>query len=133
MDTLEYGFEELPVFSELGFEFGSLTGKATIRFDATGEWSVGEIYLEGSRRTHPIESITSDSDRLLPMFVTKLDRLCEKSHPELYLSIVHHLEHGRWKEAIQDAVNKELGWSGIRMPTDRDHSTHYAALSGVAS
>lgn len=121
MRELTYTFEELPAFTELGFGFGSLDGEAVIRFDETGEWSVSEILLQGSR-----------FDRAAGKWEYKTDALCPQSHRELFLSILDALESGARKDRIQDAVNDALEQEGVVFLSDfREHNVHHSAFSGV--
>ena len=123
MNELTHKFEELPVFTELGFEFGALNGEAIIRYSDDGEWSVGEIKLEGSRARKVAGR---------PTYETKLFPLCEKSHRELFLSIVDHLERGKRADSIRDDVIEALEQDGVLLRSDfAAHNTRHAALSGV--
>jgi hypothetical protein len=121
MNELTYEFDDLPAFTDLGFEVGSFSGEATIRYDNTGEWSIGEIWLEGSK-----------FDKQSGKWERRLIPLCEKSHWELYLSILDQLESGKIADWIKDEVIEALEQDGVRLVPDRiEHSTHYAAFSGV--
>ena len=120
MRELTYSFDELPAFTELGFGFGSFTGEATIRFAHSGEWSIGEIKLDGARY-----------DKKERKWEYKMAPLCEKSHRELYLSLFDALETAR-KDAISDLVIEALESDGVSFTSDFDeHNTHHYAFSGA--
>ena len=118
---LDYKFNELPAFTDLGFEVGSFSGTAEIRFDETADWYVGDIWLDGVRRL-----------KAAPYFERKPVLLCKQSHREIFLNILSQLEDNSFKDDIQNEVNAYLDEQGLSFrPDHSEHSTHYAALSGA--
>jgi len=118
MQTLDYEFEEQPLFTELGFGFAPVNGVAEISYALDGFWSVNEITLEGSKY-----------NRERREFEHKSQRLCRQDYPWLYDAIVDSLEN---HSGVQDKVNEALESEGISVaPSYREHSTLNRAQQGV--
>lgn len=100
MNELTFTFEELPLIVELGYEAGLINGSATIHYFDDGEWFVGEIYLDSHRRATETEKPTHG------LFVRGKIEI-ERSSP-LYLPVLDQLEHGRFKDAIEDEIQSAL-------------------------
>lgn len=50
MDTVYYGFEELPGSIENGVQFGTFTGSAEIQVDHDHDWRIVAIEIIGKRK-----------------------------------------------------------------------------------
>lgn len=111
MNTLEYSFEELPLFTDLGFSFAPVSGVAEISFDTDGTWLVTDIRLEGSRLRSRDERMHREMrGYLFEMYEYKWQTLCRESYPWLWSAIVDALEGN---EYIQDKVSLALSDEGI--------------------
>jgi hypothetical protein len=110
MSEFDFQFEELPVVVDLGFEAGLVDGTATIKFEASGEWWVDGITLDGSRRRSENERQAEKADtgltaKLYEIKPVKVDRA---SYSWLYAAITDQLENGRFKDSVEDEVRKEM-------------------------
>lgn len=120
MDTLEYIFEELPLITVGGFAAGLISGKANIAFDASGEWFVREIYLDGYRAGNvPLETR-----------YVEIEKAGSTAH--LYSTIWAELTDGSFKDAISDAVASALEEEGFSPRSGAsEHSTLNRPQQGV--
>lgn len=100
MNELTFTFEELPLIVELGCEAGLINGSATIHYYHDGEWFIHEIYLDSYRRATEAEKAEHG------LFVRGKIEIDKSSF--LYLPIFDQLEHGRFKDAIEDEVQAAL-------------------------
>lgn len=115
---INFIFEELPLVVELGFEAGLVNGSADIHAEATGEWFVDKIFLDGLRKApvgferRPVE----------------IDR-----GRWLWSAILDQLENGSFKPHVEDAVEKAIDADdvGPSRSENSEHSTLNAAQQGV--
>lgn len=120
MNEFKHTFEELPLLVEDGFEAGLVNGTATICASQEGEWFVTAITLDGYGPGHERKPVEVEIE----------------THQQIYLAIVDRLEHGRFKDSIDDAVQKAMEDQredgGPRHRSDQEeHSTLNRAQQGV--
>ncbi len=104
---LTYPFEELFLHSEGGIEAMPVDGKAIIRFwddDGYSEWVIGDIYLQGYRKT-PAAELKANPRMPRGQWVDL--EIKQDKCPELYGQLHGALEFDR-KRFIEDLVNAEL-------------------------
>lgn len=130
---LTFDFEEMPLIVEGGFEAGLVNGSATIRYHADGEWSVGEIFLEGYRERPKAErdAMEAATGKAAPRFERKNIEVDRPS--QIYLAVMDRLETGSYRDQVQEKVNFELADAGISPRSDfAEHNTLNRAQQGVA-
>ncbi len=115
---ISFPFEELPLIVEVGFEAGLVNGSADIHAEASGEWFVDKIFLDGSREA----SVGFDRKPI------EIDR----GH-WLWSAIIDQLENGRFKSHVEDAVEKARDADDVGPSRSEfsEHSTLNAAQQGV--
>lgn len=137
---IEVEFSELPIGTDLGFEFGLLNGEATISFHRDGEWVVKAISLDGHRKRSPEEMLALDCAALprgkpLPeRYEYRQVNIDWQASPWLYGAILDQLENNEtFKDYITDRVVQELEQDGgYEGRSDYDeHSTLNAAQQGL--
>lgn len=106
MNALDYEFQDLNLVTDLGFGFVPLTGIAEISFDRSGEWTVTDIRLEGSRENKNWLAEYRKTGKS-SAYQYKWQSLCRKSYPWLFDAIVDALEKQR-SAYIQDRVSAEI-------------------------
>lgn len=128
MQTLDYEFEELPLFTDLGFQFAPVNGVAEISYSDDGEWSVTDIRLEGAKQNPKWLDEFRTTGKSQAYFY-KWQSLCGKSYPWLYDAIVDSLENN---SSVQDRVNEELEREGVSFRSDyAEHNVLNRAQQGV--
>ncbi len=128
-----FAFEELPLVVDLGFEAGLVNGEATISYDDDGEWTVRSISLDGYRRRTAREmNDDAISGNTIYSYEQKPVEIDRASYGWLHDAISERLEAGRFRDAIADRIEKELGEAGVSRPDpNREHSTLNRAQQGA--
>lgn len=100
-------FEDMPILTELGFEAGSLSGRAEVTFDENGEWFVKRIWLDASRRTTAAERAAHPGWGLFINGEIEVE-YDEQSPSWLYKAIWGQLTDGRFKRQVSKVVEAEI-------------------------
>lgn len=111
MQSISYTFEELPLGVDLGFEYALIDGEADIDFFNDGHWSVGDIYLEGYRhltKAEIWENFEATARNAEPPHKTNRKSIKLDPSSWMYLAILDQLENGRFKNSVDDAVQKAI-------------------------
>lgn len=116
MSRLNFGFDDLPLITEYGFQAALINGSAEIEFDVSGEWWVPAISLDGHRWA------TKDERAQHGTYVRQSVPLNQQESPWLYNAIVGALSDGRFKDIIDGKVADQLGHDGVSIaPMDAEH------------
>lgn len=117
-ETFDFEFEELPLLTKDGVQAGLVNGEAEILVFEDGEWTVGEIRLEGYE----------GGNRKL----VQVEKFPGTTELALYQMIWAELENGSFRPHIQDRVEAFMDDIGIVLRSDRrEHGTYHNALQGI--
>lgn len=103
--TLEIEFEDLPTITDGEFSAGEVNGKAEIEFYRDRSFQVLNLWLDGSRQRTREERA---ADPTLPMFDRRWIKVEIRERQELWCAIRDQLEKGRFKSAIENAIDERF-------------------------